>query len=292
VLQLKMEMTTSFCNRALNVSEQSAVKASLAEIRLNENFKSTRFWGKIFGVERDYLIIEATTVTHQIKKKYFFSVDGGLRFAQMPIVEPWMEAKCMNIASSFLGSPAFIYSDEKKKAGDEDEEEEENEDKEDEENKDQNAGDFPPKVSPPLTELDRLTWTVWKIGDECCIVPRDSLLLSSSKLMQKNKGFEGLSRNDANQLSSYLHYRTPRDPYSVSKYRKATAMNDTGFLDPITTDLPKGCWRLQSKKAGLDVSIKNLLWQGFEYKYQVGEVDGVQAYFGQGIRRNDLVFMI
>merc|ERR1712013_950180 len=82
----------------------------------------------------------------------------------------------------------------------------------------------------------------------------------------------GLSRNDVNQLSSYLHFRTPRNPYSVSKYRKATAMNDTGFLDPITTDLPKGCWRLQSKKAGLDVSIKNLLWQGFEFKYEIGEV--------------------
>jgi len=274
-------------------SEQCAVKASLIKIKLNENFKSTRFWGKIFGVECDYLIIEATTVTHQIQHKYFFSVDGGLRFAQLPIVEPWMESKCMKIASLFTGSPSFIYVDKKQKSENEDEEnEDEEKNEEDQENNDENAGDEPPKVEYKLTELDRLTWTVSKINDECYIVPRNSVILTSSKIMQKNKNFEPLSRDNANKLDSYLHFRTPRDPYSVSKYRKVTAMNDTDFLDPITNDLPRGCWRLQSKKSGLEISIKNLLWHGFEFRYQAGNTPFIQGYFGNGIRRNDLVFMI
>merc|ERR1712130_356200 len=219
------------------------------------------------------------------------SVDGGLRFAQLPIVEPWMESKCMKIASLFTGSPSFIYQEKKAKSGDDDEDnEEQNED--DVDSKDENAGDEPPKPEFILTELDRLSWTISKVNDECYIVPQNSVILTSSKIIQKNKNFETLSRNNANKLDSYLHFRTPRDPYSVSKYRKAAAMNDTDFLDPITSDLPSGCWRLHSKKAGLEVSIKNLLWHGFEFKYNVGESQYSQAYFGQGIRQNDLIFMV
>merc|ERR1719384_1103664 len=181
----------------------------------------------------------------------------------------------------------------KKSENDDDaENEDKDEDEDDQENKDDKAGDEPPKVEYVLTELDRLSWTISKVNDECVIVPQNSVILTSSKIIQKNKNFETLSRNAANKLDSYLHFRTPRDPYSVSKYRKATAMNETGFLDPITSDLPKGCWRLQAKKAGLEVSIKNLLWHGFEFKYNVGDSQYAQAYFGQGIRQNDLIFMI
>lgn len=294
-----MEITTAFNNRGLNVPEQCTVKSSLVEIKLNENFKSTRFWGKIYGIENDYLIIEAISMNHQIQHKYFFSIDGGLNFAQLPIVEPWMNAKCMKIATMFTGITSYVYKDEDQKEksendGDDEEEEQNGDNKdedEDQENKD-SVNDEPPKIQYKLTELDRISWTISSINDECCIVPKDSLILTSSKLMQQNRNFTGLNRNDANKLDSYLHFRTPRDPYSVSKYRKATAMNDTEFLDPITNDLPKGCWRLQSSKAGLEVNVKNLLWPGFEFKYCVGDSQHIQGYFGNGIRQNDLVFMI
>mmetsp|Transcript_4502 Transcript_4502/g.3941 ORF Transcript_4502/g.3941 Transcript_4502/m.3941 type:complete len:299 (+) Transcript_4502:69-965(+) len=298
-----MEITTAFNNRGLNLQEQCTVKSSLIEIKLNENFKSTRFWGKIFGIENDYLIIEATSMNHQIQHKYFFSIDGGLNFAQLPIVEPWMNAKCNKIAAMFTGITSYVYEDEelKDKSENEDDENEDdeneeeanggNEDEQDQEKKD-SENDEPPKIEYKLRELARIAWTISSINDECCIVPKDSLVLTSSKIMQKNRNFTGLNRNDANKLDSYLHFRTPRDPYSVSKYRKATAMNDTEFLDPITNDLPKGCWRLQSKSAGLEVNVKNLLWPGFEFKYCVGDSQYVQGYFGNGIRQNDLVFMI
>eukprot|EP01083_Nonionella_stella_P215287 774959_1 len=108
-----MEVTESFENYGLNPAEQCSIKVSLIDVKLNENFTTTKFWGKIFGIECDYLIIEATTVTHQIQHKYFFSIDGGLTFAQLPIVEPWMESKCMKIASYFTGMTSFIYKEKK-----------------------------------------------------------------------------------------------------------------------------------------------------------------------------------
>lgn len=229
----------------------------------------------------------------------------------------------MKIAKRFSGNTSMIYEDKKIKSENEEQEDEEeangNNDQ-DEENKDaSNSGDEPPEIEYKLTELDRVSWTISKINDECYIVPINSLILTSSKIMQKNKNFSGLTRNEANKLDCYLHFRTPKDPYSISKYRKATALNETEFLDPITNDLPKGiyffffiflydyfhrsltaflfcyyvgCWRLNSKKSGLEVSIKNLLWNGFEFKYQVGDTQYVEGYFGNGIRQNDLVFMI
>eukprot|EP00486_Rosalina_sp_Unknown_P003446 CAMPEP_0201569654 /NCGR_PEP_ID=MMETSP0190_2-20130828/11445_1 /ASSEMBLY_ACC=CAM_ASM_000263 /TAXON_ID=37353 /ORGANISM="Rosalina sp." /LENGTH=103 /DNA_ID=CAMNT_0047992225 /DNA_START=233 /DNA_END=541 /DNA_ORIENTATION=- len=103
-------------------------------------------------------------MNHQIQHKYFFSIDGGLNFAQLPIVEPWMNAKCMNIATMFTGITSYIYKDEDKKESSEndgdEEEEEENENKnedEDQENKD-SANDEPPKIEYKLTELDRISW--------------------------------------------------------------------------------------------------------------------------------------
>ena len=90
-----MEMNQAFCNYSLNVSEQAAVKASLTEIKLNENFKSTRFWGKIFAAECDYLIIEATSITNQINHKYFFRYTPFISYARIipdsPSIIAWME---------------------------------------------------------------------------------------------------------------------------------------------------------------------------------------------------------
>lgn len=102
----------------------------------------------------------------------------------------------------------------------------------------------------------------------------------------------GLSLSDANKLDSYLHCRTPRDPYAISKYRKVSASNDTDFLDGLSMDVPKGCWVLQKRENGLSVRIKNLLWEGYEFEYQVGTPNFYQGYFGLGIRQNDLIFIM
>lgn len=284
-----MESSSCLNNCCFNVAEQAAIQSSLLQIKLNENFNSTNLWGKILGLENDYIIVVATKINYQIEEKFFFSIDNGLSFAQMPIVEPWMQPKCMKIASVFTGNPSYIY-EEKKQSNEEEENEEEKDEKEQNE-ENENNGDEPPPVEHPLTELDRLTWTVSKINEECLIVPKGSMILTSKKIMQKNNNFNGLSRNNANQIEFYQHLRAPKDPYAISKYRKAAAMNNTEFLDPITSDLPNGCWKLRSNKNGLEVIIKNLLWPGYEFQYKVGEKNFIQGYCGNGVRQNDLLFL-
>ncbi len=54
----------------------------------------------------------------------------------------------------------------------------------------------------------------------------------------------------------------------------------------------KDCWKLRGLNGGLEVQIKNLIWPGYEFNYKIGKMEFTQAYFGYGVRQNDLVFMI
>lgn len=188
------EIFQSFNDKGLNLAESAAVSASLTEIKLNESFNNTKFWGKIIGIHRDYLIAVATKISHQVERKYFFSQDEGLTFSQLPIVEPWMEPKCLRTAQRFTGTPSYIYPEPKNKNTDNEETEEKTEetDTQDEDNADDGKNDEPPPIVHKLTELDRLAWTVSKIDDECQIVPQGAIVLTCNKIMDKNVNFKGM----------------------------------------------------------------------------------------------------
>ena len=42
--------------------------------------------------------------------------DGGLSFAELPLVEKWAHDRCEQIHSRFTGDPSYIYEEKKKKA--------------------------------------------------------------------------------------------------------------------------------------------------------------------------------
>ncbi len=42
----------------LNVEEKSALQTSLLVLKKNCKFKRTQFWGKIIGLQKDYLIAQ------------------------------------------------------------------------------------------------------------------------------------------------------------------------------------------------------------------------------------------
>ena len=162
-----------------------------------------------------------------------------------------MNDKCINIASTFTGTPSYMYdiksengNDDNKENNDNVDENKNDDEKDTNDNNDDtndvnNNNDFEPKKENKLTELDRLAWTINKINSECIIVPKGSLRLTSKKIIENNPYFNGLSKYDSNKLNSYLHHRTPLNKLSISNFRKATAINTTDFLDNITDDIPK-----------------------------------------------------
>jgi radial spoke head protein 9 len=63
---------------------------------------------------------------------------------------------------------------------------------------------LPPK---PVTELDRVAFTVHAIERQCQLVPRGSYKFTPLQQVQPNEAFRGLSQDEANQLASYHHFR-------------------------------------------------------------------------------------
>jgi len=168
----------------LNSSQQLVVKNSLKKIKLNEKLSNDiHLWGKIFGRDRDYFIACAhlTNSDNHIQKKFFFSIDGGVNFGSIPVVDEWIHDKnkelvadannnnnINNYNSMFIGDPSHIY---KSNTNEEEEEHEQNEDEEqdDEEKKKLKAND-PAKRK--LTELERLACIINDIDHDTCLIPR------------------------------------------------------------------------------------------------------------------------
>lgn len=64
------------------------------------------------------------------------------------------------------------------------------------------------------------------------------------------------------------------------------------FLDPLTEDMPKGCWSVHSDSSKRGITVRSLLWPGFlGYHRSQSNIFGY-VYIGNGIKNSDLPFLI
>lgn len=64
------------------------------------------------------------------------------------------------------------------------------------------------KVPPKnLTELDRLTYVVRSIENDCHVVPQGSFKLTPNHEVRRNEAFKGLPIEKALDIGSYHHFR-------------------------------------------------------------------------------------
>ena len=248
-----------------------------------------------------------------ISKTFYWSNDEGATFALLASPDEFVSAKSPRIRGKpFTGNPATKYKD--PDAGpkldedgvpieeDEDEEEEEEEEEpapeEDEVDEDGN-----PVVRPPpprrLNELERLSYCVQSIDNATSIVPRGLIYMTATGDLARNPAFEGLSIDESRKLSSYLLLRAPVLPSTLAAIRKAGVTNHHDCLDPIVApgvganSKPKGEWALHLSESGVEVSLRSLLYPGFEYTLEAGTAGNFRGgYWGQGERNQDLLFML
>jgi radial spoke head protein 9 len=68
------------------------------------------------------------------------------------------------------------------------------------------------------------------------------------------------------------------------------------FLEPITQDLPKGLWTIQggseADESGRIVTIRSIMWPGFVFFHKQGTKRFGNLYIGDGIKNDELHFMI
>lgn len=243
------------------------------------SFKSIIYlWGKIFAEERDYIILEAKSLNHfEIVKKWFFSQDEGLSFAELPPIEEWITNQCSTIFSPLTGTSSYIYQ-EKIKPKDGTAEENENAEEETK----------PVEESPILTELHRLSNMVNNISNDCFIAPHESIRLTTKKEFIKNIHYKGLTHEKARSLQSYVHLRQPE----LQKIYDANTFTQTNeILDKIIDDMPPNVWRIYSRDNGATI-LRNLQWPGFEFKTNAHSSIFEQCYFGNGIPRKEINWMI
>jgi len=64
------------------------------------------------------------------------------------------------------------------------------------------------------------------------------------------------------------------------------------FLDPVCTDLPKGCWSLQSDPSKTKVTLRSLLWPGYVAYHRANSKIFGGLYIGDGRKNVDLPFLL
>jgi len=58
-----------------------------------------------------------------------------------------------------------------------------------------------------IIELDRLTYVVFAIENDCAIAPVGSFKMTPNHQVRRNESFKGLNKDEAGSLNSYMHFR-------------------------------------------------------------------------------------
>jgi len=317
-MSLNLNLDAQALGQCLTVAQKIAIRNALTKIKLQEKLDDIRFWGKINGAQSDYFIAVSTSITNTIAKSFYWSNDEGATFAQLPAPDEFVSAKAPKLRGAMLsGNPALKHKDPDappkvdedgqpiEEDSDEEEEEEEEEPPVDEDEVDEDGN---PIVRPPpprrLTELERLSFAVRQIDSNTSLVPRGSIYMTATGELVPNTSFSGLSLEQARSLSSFQLLRPPQNAATLAAIRRAGVTNHHDCLDALApahsaaaggSSKPSALeqWSLQVSESGLEVSLRSLLFPGFEFRLQAGSAQQHSgAYFGLGHKNEDLLFMI
>ncbi|GAB68994.1 hypothetical protein PCYB_144220 [Plasmodium cynomolgi strain B] len=111
-----------------------------------------------------------------------------------------------------------------------------------------------------ITELERLSYVVRKIDEEAFIVPYNSVKITNN-LEMKFANFSGLNMIEALKLTSWVHFRYPKN-LTYDKIKSYNTFFLNNFLDSIKSDVPASMWNVKVNKQLSKISIMNCLYPG------------------------------
>lgn len=108
------------------------------------------------------------------------------------------------------------------------------------------AGSFDPKDLPAggLTELDRLSYTVHQIDQQCSIVPVGSYKRTPLGEIQRNEAFRGLKHDASNELKNYMIFRPAHQRAKKEASDRKDDVFVADFLDNAAEVANKGGWTI------------------------------------------------
>ena len=143
-----------------------------------------------------------------------------------------------------------------------------------------------------VTELNRLSQVVQKIENNCSVVPKGSYKFTPLKETILNEAFRGLTPDRAFALDQWQHFRPVQQADKVGLMQRDESVYNHKFLDDISADFPKHCWSLSKDSTETVANLKNNLWPGYYAFHRVNTPVFGALYIGNGVRNNDLPFMV
>lgn len=266
--------TSGTFGHVITTEESMILHNSLLMLQNENHFRKIYFWGRIFGVEKDYYISYGYVKDALMGRVYYYStncMDWGL----MPM--PTEDAKLLTslCTTKFQGDPALVIDILLEK--------------------DEIAlGNPPLKASQVrrLKEEDRLSATVHTITYEAAAMPRGALFKRPDGVVVENLNFEGLTPLEAQEIKCFLHLRVPTQKWNSNLLTRRDYNYAMDFLDPCDMDIPQGCFSLQISLGGLLAIFKSLYWPGCICYHHIGTPKYGFVYFGHGKKVLDLPFML
>ena len=143
-----------------------------------------------------------------------------------------------------------------------------------------------------VTELDRLSYLVSVVEKECQIIPAGAIKMTPLREVRRNEGFKGLRGPAALALESYVHFRNVLTKEKRDLIDRDEGIYNSQFLESIASDPLKGAWTLQKDTTESVVIIRNKLWPGYYAYHRLNSQIYGGLYIGNGLRNNDLPFMV
>merc|ERR1711907_308212 len=264
----------AFPGGTLSSEERSAMQASFVLLKESQHFKEIRFWGKVRGVQRDYLVCQGTVdqsgkVAPFDSERITFKSTDGVVWTRLAEVDAGMAAKCAAINELFTGDLGKIYG-----AAPE-------------------GGEEGAEVAADaVTEEKRLAAFVAAVDDAAAVVPKGALLLDARHRVVPSPTFKGLAAEAAMDMKSYVHWRVPRQADKKRAFETKGLTQTTDFLDTIESDQPVGCWSTVFEPSACMATLRHNFYPGMVVFASLSGPSYGYVYFGDGIRNDDIAFML
>merc|ERR1711988_1419195 len=215
----------AFPGGTLSSEEKAAMQASFVLLKESQHFKEIRFWGKVRGVQRDYLLCQGTidetgkVAPFDSQRVTFKSIDGVM-WTRLDEVDEGMAAKCAAVNELFTGDLGKLY-----------------------------GADAP---------------------EDGAEVPADAGM----------------------DVKSYVHWRVPTQPDKKRAFDTKGLTQTMDFLDTIEGDEPAGCWSTHFEASACMATLRHNFYPGMTVFASLSSPAFGYVYFGDGLRNDDIAFML
>eukprot|EP00906_Rhabdomonas_costata_P038991 RCo055194 len=326
-----MPETTFFpvSGNTLSPAEKSAIKVSFV-LLAKETKGSVKFWGRVSGVENDYLLAEVGT-EDLFKKQFFYSVDGGLTWMLLNPTTETQRIYCSKLRGVFFGNPQYEYKieepvpeppapepsaeaeqpadvpaspsaveedeAEEKEEGDEGSPEDGNGEEEGEEGEEEGGedGDEDGKPKKPEKKKKRVIAFQETVRLSYFI---EQVEYTCSVVPRGAYLLNELGVVIPNKFFEGLSWHAAGKLSQYCHTRRALSgaarrsEDPFDFMETIDGDVPGGVWSVKFEPLLNLVVGSNLLYPGFTFYHRPESSEYGQFYFGDGQQNLDLCFML